>query len=87
MATATIERRYENAGFVYTARTRMIFAPYKTMFRHDAPPSENAIGIGAASRWPEPNKADLAAIIAALCKAGYTNIYADTAGEPMRVSS
>lgn len=77
---ATIEQRYESSGFVYTKRTRMGFSPKFTITRKVEDKSSTDLVIWAADKHPEPTRADIGEVIAAMA-ARYIErrIYADTA--------
>jgi hypothetical protein len=80
MPKAMIEMRYEDCGFVYTDRTRMLFVPKHTMTRRDEDKASTDLVLCAASgRWPEPSKRDFVecrtALVAAYRDRG---IFADT---------
>ncbi len=60
---ATVEERYglPGCGFVYTQRTRMLYAPKHTATRD--------LCLQGAARWPEPSMADISAAIDVLVAA------------------
>jgi hypothetical protein len=68
MTKATIETRYEDCGFVYAGQTRMLFAPTHVVTRGDRDKADGSLAIATAINWPEPTKADVEAIIAALAE-------------------
>lgn len=66
---AQIERRYEHSGFVYTERTRMLFAPRGTATRKPEDQESTDLVISASSgKWMEPTVKDIGAVRAAIVK-------------------
>ena len=63
---AQIETRYPECGFVYTDRTRMMFAPKFLVTRNERDKESTAIAMCTAANWADPNKRDIAEIRAAL---------------------
>ncbi len=77
--TAQIEMRYHVCGFVYTARTRMLFAPKFTATRQETDKTSTDIVLSQAARWPDVTQKDLDECRAALIeKFPRRLIYAET---------
>ena len=64
---ATIETRYENCGFAYTDKTRMLFAPRSMVTRKDEDKALSDIVLQATT-WGDPTSTDVASCVAALSK-------------------
>lgn len=78
---ATIEQRYEAAGYVYTEKTRMGFSPKFTVTRNPEDMPLTDIVIWQAINDPEPTRGDIEKIRNALAnKFPDRNIFADTSG-------
>lgn len=69
MAKAKIEQRFEDCGFVYTERTRMLYAPIHASTRKDTDEGKTDLVMSCARHWPEPIDADIKAVRTALIKA------------------
>ncbi len=69
MAKARVEERLPGCGFVYTAHTRMLYAPKHTATRRVEDRSLRDLCLQGAARWPEPSMADISAAIDALVAA------------------
>lgn len=84
----SIEIRYDLSGFVYTNRTRLLFAPLRILTRDgtEARPGE-PIGFISARTWKEPNRNDVDTAGLQLTKAfPHNDIYTVTDDGPVLVA-